>query len=94
MKKTEVYSWRISPHMKSGLEEAARRAREPVAKLLERIVDQWLRSSDDGAGEARDQRRIRSAAARAFGKLAGGDPARSERARETVRARLQERRAR
>ena len=36
--KTEVYSWRLSPDLKDDLEEAARRERVSVSRLLERMT--------------------------------------------------------
>ena len=42
MMKSEVYSWRLSPAMKSALEEAALKEHATVSMLLERIVADWL----------------------------------------------------
>lgn len=90
MNKTEVYSWRLSPDMKHALEEAARRNHQTVAKLLDHIVEQWLReihASDQDAEDA-EQRRLHAAAATALGLIQGGDPNRSERVRAQLRTRL------
>ena len=90
MNKTEVYSWRLSPDMKNALEEAARRNHKTIAKLLEHIVEQWLRethAADQDAEEA-EQKRLHATAATALGLIQGGDPNRSERVRAELRARL------
>lgn len=93
MKKTEVYSWRIAPDLKSALEEAARERGESVAALLEDVVREWLRG--DPAEEDGDrQERLHAAAARHLGRLAGGDSDRSAGAAEELRQRLRRRRDR
>jgi hypothetical protein len=94
-RKSEVYTWRVSPAMKAGLEEAARRANQSVGGLLEEIVAERL----DATRQAREadtehQRRLHLRAARFAGRFSGTDPLRSERARDQVRARLTARRAR
>jgi len=90
--KTSVYSWRVSPQRKAALEEVARKRNKPVAELLDEAVDRWLSEQEDGEGEEARQQRLRAAAARAFGRISGGDPNRAERARATIRAKLRERR--
>lgn len=93
MAKTAVYSWRLTPDLKLALEEAARTEGKSVAQVLERIARDWLaRTSPDGDDE--EQRRLHAAAARHLGSIAGGDPGRSAGVRETVRARLTDRRRR
>ncbi len=95
MAKTEVYSWRLSPDLKNALEEAARRDRESLAGLLERIALEWLDRSRFGDGQdIAVQKALHGAAARTFGTIAGGDPRRSESVRRAVRARLDKHRAR
>ena len=90
MNKTEAYSWRLSPDMKHALEEAARQNHKTVAKLLNDIVEQWLRETHASNQDAEDaeQRRLHAAAATALGSIQGGDPNRSERVRAELRARL------
>jgi hypothetical protein len=90
-----VYSWRLSPDTKSALEHEARREGESLAALLDRIAAEWLaarrrRSGNDDA----EQARLHAAAVRSIGAFGGGDPARAERARATLRQRLSGRRAR
>ena len=95
MTKTEVYSWRLSPDLKNALEEAARRERESVAGLLERITLEWLDRSRFGDGQDTViQNELHGAVARTFGTIAGGDPQRSASVQQAVRARLDKRRAR
>lgn len=88
-RKTEVYTWRVSPALKAGLEEAARAERRTVAQVLDEIVAEHLRSgSGRDPGEAARQRRLHQRAAAFAGCIAGRDPRRAERVRELVRARL------
>jgi len=95
--RAEVYSWRLTPHLKSALEEAARDRGMSMAALLEDITREWLMKAseahDAGVDPDPRQRRLRTAAARFFGAVSGGDPQRAERAGETVRARLAGKRA-
>ncbi len=92
MAKTEVYSWRLSPRLKTELEEAARAERKSLAELLEQIAKEWLaRSSEGNEDEREEQERIRARAMKVIGSLEGGDPHRSERVSEEVRARLRRR---
>ena len=93
--KSEVYSWRLSSTLKNALEETAREEQATVSSLLERIVTEWLGDhrlernlKDEG------QQQLHTAAARTFGTIAGGNPNRSMRARETIRAKLSRRHAR
>lgn len=93
MPKSEVYSWRVSPELKSALEEAARAEQTTVSKLLDGIVSAWLEQADSNGDQGAIQRRLHRAAAGTLGKIHGGDPRRAERARELVRKRLTKRRA-
>lgn len=92
-KKSEVYSWRVSPALKSGLEEAARRQRRSVSRLLDEIVEGYL--ARDGAStrmnEEEEQRRLHHSAQRFAGSIEGKDAGRSAKARLLIRARLQRR---
>jgi hypothetical protein len=91
--KTSVYSWRVSSQRKAALEEVARKRNKPVAELLDEAVDRWLGEQDNQEDEEARQQRLHAAAASAFGRVAGGDPNRAERARATIRAKLRERRS-
>ena len=90
MNKSELYSWRVSPEVKNGLEAAARAHKTSVAQLLDQIVSQWL-NREEAEDEIQDQ--IRKAAMQTFGTIRGGDPLRSQQVRQRVRTRLQQRRA-
>lgn len=96
MAKTEVYSWRVSPHMKHALEEAARQQQQSVAALLERIVAISLRATMDGRNEneAALQERLHAAARKAIGAIKSGRRDRSTRVRELVHKKLQRQLAR
>ena len=91
MPKSEVYSWRLSTELKHRLEERSRAEGMSLAAFVEKVVRDWLTSSPGDAGDA-EQRRTRAAADRCLGALAGRDPHRSRRVRETVRAKLAGRR--
>lgn len=84
--KSEVYSWRLPRELKIDLEEAARRERVSVARLLERIARDWLRAraaatEDDEA----EQARLKAAAMQFVGTIRGGDPDRSAEVSKRVR---------
>ena len=87
--KTEVYSWRVSPALKAGLEEAARAERRSVADLLDEIVGEHLEGVRRIRGsESERQRRLHEQAAAFAGRISGSDSRRAERSRGLVRARL------
>lgn len=44
MAKTAVYNWHLDPELKKKLEAVARAEKTSVAKVLERVVGQWLGS--------------------------------------------------
>ena len=89
--KTEVYSWRVSSEIKTGLEREARRRKISVSAALDLAAREWLHKSgmDQEGDEA--QRRLRKAASRWLGALASGDAQRSETASQSVRQRLRQR---
>jgi predicted nuclease of restriction endonuclease-like (RecB) superfamily len=93
--KTEVYSWRLSPHLKAELEEAARVERKSVADLLEQIAQDWLeRSSGRSRNEEERQQQLHKAALESAGSIQGNDPNRAENARSEVRSRIARRHGR
>jgi hypothetical protein len=95
MRKSEVYSWRVSPDLKGALEQAAHEERRSLGALLDRIAAEWLETKRRGSSEDElARRRLQAAAARCFGTIRGGDTYRSEKVRARVRARLERRRAR
>jgi hypothetical protein len=92
--KSAVYSWRVSPDTKAALEDEARRLGENLSQLLDRIAHEWLAARRDEVSDTREEQvRLRAAASRAIGKIAGGRPRRAERARATIQQRLERRRA-
>jgi len=92
--KTEVYSWRVSTDLKSGLEREARRRKTSIGVVLDLAARDWLSRSGAEAGSETEQLRLHKAAARSIGTIAGGNPGRSQGAREAVRQRLRQRHAR
>ena len=95
IRKSEVYSWRLTPDLKGQLEERAREEGIGLAALLERIARDWLRAKAAACNDdEREQARLKAAAMRAIGSLRGGDPELSERVRERVQERLARARAR
>jgi hypothetical protein len=92
--KTEVYSWRLSGELKSGLERQARLRKVSVSSILDIAVREWLRKSGlDVAGDEA-QRELHKSAAKCIGVLAGRNSRRAETAREMIRERLRRRRDR
>ncbi len=91
MAKSEVYSWRLSTQMKRVLEEIARRQKQSISSLLEKIVIQSLRHGVEGWNEeeAALQERLHAAGLAAIGKLNSGRADRSKRVRTDVRRKLQ-----
>jgi len=91
MAKSEVYSWRVSPQMKRALEETARRQKQSISTLLEKIVAQSFRNDGEGWNEeeAALQKRLHAAGLSAIGKIKSGRTDRSKRVREEVRRKLQ-----
>jgi hypothetical protein len=84
--KSEVYSWRLSPDLKDDLEEAARRERVSVARLLERIAREWLQARASAAeDDEEEQERLKAIAMQYVGTIRGGDPDRSAEVSKRVR---------
>src|SRR5262249_5444891 len=94
MKRSEVYSWRVAPEVKAALEYEARREGHSVGRLLERIATEWLVTRRRATNSDEEQVRLHTAAAKTFGKVAGGDPGRSSSIRTAIRRRLAARRGR
>ena len=87
--KTEVYSWRLSPDLKDALEQAARRERVSVSRLLERIAREWLKARASAAeNDEAEQERLRAVAMQFAGTIRGGDPDRAAEAGQRVRESL------
>ena len=89
--KTEVYSWRVSTELKTGLEREARRRKISLANALDLAAKEWLKNNSADQDDDREQKRLHEAAAKFFGTITGGDPHRSENVRQLVRERLRRR---
>jgi hypothetical protein len=86
--KSEVYSWRVSTDLKTGLEREARQRKISVAAVLDLAARDWLNKGGADIESDEEQTRLRKGASKCFGSLAGGDAHRSENARQAVRRRL------
>ena len=92
--KTEVYSWRVSTDVKTGLEREARRRKLSLAAVLDLAAAEWLKKSASGNDDDEEQDLLRQAAVKCFGSLASGDSRRAENAANAVRQRLRRRHGR
>ena len=88
MKKTEVYSWRVTSATKTAIENEARRERTTVSALLSRITKEWIESRRGRSDDDAEQQQLHAKARKTLGTLSGQDPNRSERTRASVRKRL------
>lgn len=86
--KTEVYSWRVSSDIKTGLEREARRRKISVSAALDLAAREWLLRTSMANEDDEGQYRLKKAASKWLGALAGGDAQRSEKVSQTVRQRL------
>lgn len=86
--KTEVFSWRVSTDVKTGLEREARRRNLSVSTVLDLAAREWLNNSGTAVDDEGERRGLRNAAVACFGALASGQAHRSEKTREAVRRRL------
>jgi hypothetical protein len=94
VKKTEVYSWRITSATKTAIENQARREGTTVSALLDRITTEWIESRRGHTDDNAEQIRLHAGVQKTIGTIAGGNPKRAERARENVRKRLRRRHGR
>ena len=92
--KTEVYSWRVSTDLKTGLEREARRRKTSLSAVLEAAAQEWLEKNGADTDDEREQKRLHEAASKAIGLIEGKDPRRAENAREIVRQLIRQRHAR
>ena len=60
--KTEVYSWRVSPEVKTGLEREARRRKISVSAVLDLAAREWLLKSGTEHEGDEEQRMLHEAA--------------------------------
>lgn len=86
--KTEIYTWRVSPELKTGLEREARRRKLSMSAALDLAAREWLEKNGAGKDGEEEQLRLRRAASRFVGALASGDAKRSENVSTAVRRRL------
>jgi len=94
MEKSEVYSWRLDPRLKSALEDAARAAGTSMARLLDQIVEEWLRRDVDDGDRRAQELRIRESATKYVGSIRGRDRARAGESSRRVKAILRKKHAR
>jgi len=92
--RSQVYSWRVSPEVKSELERAARVRKTTVSAILDAAVRNWLDSDTPNVADADEQRRLHLEAARCLGTITGGDPNRAATARNRVKERILKRHGR
>ena len=94
MVKNEVYSWRVSTDLKTGLEREARRRKLSLSAVLDLAARDWLSKGGEEVEGDEEQLRLQKAASQCFGVLASGVANRSENARQAVRQRLRRHHAR
>lgn len=94
MEKTEVYSWRIDPELKSDLEDAARAEGTSLSRLLDRITANWLQREHDLREGDEDLRKTRQRALAYVGSIRGRDRERAGAASQRVQAILKQKHAR
>ena len=92
--KTEVYSWRVSTEIKTGLEREARGRGISLSAALDLAAKEWLAKTQAGNDPDAEQQRLHLAASECFGVISSGDPHRSEKARQAMRLRLRRRHGR
>lgn len=87
--KTEVYSWRVTTELKTGLEREARRRGTSLSAVLDLAARDWLSKSSAEEMGQEEQLRLHKAASECFGSFAGKDTHRAENSRQLIRQRLQ-----
>lgn len=93
MNRSEVYSWRLAPDLKSALEQEAKREGRSVGALLEQIAQAWLQAQRRLEDDAEEQKRLHEAVYKNIGGIEGESDW-STTVRETVRRVIRKRRAR
>jgi hypothetical protein len=89
--KTEVYSWRVSTELKTGLEREARRRKMSLAAALDLAAQEWLQKNGADVDDEREQRRLHEAGSKFIGTITSGDVPLSTNVRAAVRERLRRR---
>ena len=92
--RNEVYSWRVSSEIKTGLEREARRRKISMSAALDTAAREWLQKSAMANDGDEEQRRLQKAASKWLGSLAGGNAHRSETASQAVQDQLRRRHGR
>jgi hypothetical protein len=75
--RTEVYSWRVSSDLKTGLEREARRRNTSLSAVLNLAAREWLKMSGAENEDNEEQLRLLRAVSKWFGALADNDARRS-----------------
>jgi predicted transcriptional regulator len=90
MSKTEVYSWRVDPELKSELEAVARTEKTSISSLVERAVREWLGQRKRLiADEKAEQERINRELDKCMGNIVGdGVSATNDVVRRVISAKL------
>jgi hypothetical protein len=86
--KSEVYSWRVSADLKTGLEREAHRRKTSLSAVLDMAARDWLSKGGAEIEGGEEQLRLQEAASKCFGALASGNAHRSENAHQALRRRL------
>jgi hypothetical protein len=89
--KTEVYSWRVSTEVKTGLERVARDRKLSLSAVLDMAAREWLMRTGSEPDDDEKQRALQQTASECLGAFAGEDPGRSETTAKAVRRRLRKR---
>jgi hypothetical protein len=89
--KTEVYGWRVSTELKSGLEREAQRRKTSVAAVLDLAARDWLQNSGGGRQGDGEQRRLQEDVLKCIGAFASGQQRQSESVRQIARERIRRR---
>ena len=89
--KTEVYSWRVSPDLKTALEREARRRKISLSAVLDLATQELLVKSSAENDNEEEQRRLQQAAAKYFGIFTSGKSRRSASVGPAMRQRLRRR---
>ena len=89
--KNEVYSWRVSTDLKTGLECEAHRRKLSLSAVLDLAARDWLNKSGTEIEGDEEQPRLQKAASKCFGALASGNAHRSENAHQAMRQLLRRR---
>ena len=92
--KTEVYSWRVSPELKSRLEREAQRRKTSFSAVLELAARDFLEQAAPKSEDDQEQERIRRAAFACIGAIEGSDPSRAQNASAHVKQLLRQRHGR